>query len=154
MLVSRHITFSLLPSAAVYLVTSSIPDVAFFLTGAVLIDFDHYLDYVHRTKKLSPVEAYRYNVELLLKRLKRLDTEPSLHYFHTVESLIIMLALSVLFPPVKWILPGVLFHVGLDLYGIARSDDLNTRSHSILWHWWRKRRKKRDSRLSSGTVVK
>jgi hypothetical protein len=132
MMVSRHIVFSIPPSLAVYFITRSLLDVSLFLSGAVLMDFDHYLDYVIKKRGLGLRKAYRYNLEQMKINLNGLNQSPVLNYFHTIEFFVIISVMTLVFPLFKWLLPGMLFHIALDLTEIFRKYDPKIRTFSII----------------------
>ncbi len=132
-MVSRHIGFSLLPAAGIFILTEKATATALFLAGAVLIDFDHYLDYVIKEKRLSPREAYKYNIRINEMALRRQIKGPLLNYFHTAEFFAFMLAASVFYTPLGWVFAGMVFHISLDVYEILMKFDPRVRSFSVIW---------------------
>lgn len=131
MMVSRHIAFSLPPLAGAYLL-GGLPGGALFFAGAVLIDFDHYLDYVLKEKRLGLADAYRYNIEINERALKRLNPEPIMNYFHTVEFFALVFLAALFLPPLRWLFAGMAFHITLDVVEILRKFDPGVRSFSIV----------------------
>ena len=118
---------------------------AVFWASSVLIDGDHYVDYVHRNgfKDYSIKRMFEFH-DLLSKR----GNEPdflSLNLLHTAE---FVLLLSVATAITGWIwliamLGGILLHMLLDLSYMYRRGWLFRRAFSIIDYFIRWRRMKR-----------
>ena len=90
-----------------------------FLIGRFLIDVDHYIEYVYRTKIISPFKAYKDYMKMNKEYFDDLknDRIPTrsyhLHIFHTIELWIIMILIS-LFSRQYLILYGLILHMSMD----------------------------------------
>jgi len=109
-------------------------DSAVFFVSSVLIDSDHYLDYVCRNefKDFSPKRMFTFH-DLLEEKVKDKNFL-GLSIFHTVEcflSLYIIAELTGLavFMVILW---GFLFHLALDLIYLYRRGVLFSRAFSIV----------------------
>ncbi|MBI3972807.1 MAG: hypothetical protein HY332_16140 [Chloroflexi bacterium] len=88
-----------------------------FVAGAVLIDADHYLGYAWKTGDVSLVRAYRYHHRLYRRprrwRFRARRPVLSVHLmraFHSAPVLVLAFAFSCLWPAVRPIAWGALFH--------------------------------------------
>ncbi len=92
-------------------------DLAQFLAGAVLIDFDHYLSYVVQTGDLSLIRAYRYHRREYSKPRRwrfrphwpPLGLQPA-RQFHSVPVLIAVFAITLRWPRLRPFFWGMLLH--------------------------------------------
>ena len=107
---------------------------AFFFASSVLIDGDHYVDYLYRNrfKDFSVRRMFTFH-ERLFSRGKEKDFL-GLNILHTVEALVFIYAVSA-FTDWLWlkaVLWGMLFHVIVDLIYLYRQGRLFRRSVSII----------------------
>ena len=117
-----------------------------FFAASVLIDFDHYLDYVYRNRlsDFSVRRMFRF-VAALDKRAKESPTV-LLSVFHTIEFLLLVYAVAVLVgAPSMWaLLWGMLFHIALDVVDLLRNRTPFVRAYSLfecLARWDRLRKR-------------
>jgi len=96
-----------------------------FFISSFLLDADHYFSAVFKTGEFG-IKNSLYHYERL-KELGRLESlngirkKGPLHLFHTIEFFIVILALSICFKYVFFILLGMLFHIIADiLYDINK----------------------------------
>lgn len=113
-----------------------------FLAGAVLIDVDHYLDFLmrNRFRTFSIKKMFLFH-KYLFPRIKRPDFL-GLDVFHTVEFLAFMALFSVrskalLFQAVT---AGMAIHFFSDLIYLKRIGAFSARAHSLVEYAIRKRR--------------
>lgn len=87
--------------------------------GGVLIDVDHYLEYVIRTKNLSPFKAYKNYMKMNKEYFEDLKNNRipkrtyHLHVFHTIELWVIMIIIS-FFTRQYLFLYGLMLHMSMD----------------------------------------
>lgn len=104
-----------------------------FGAASVLLDADHYADYLYRNRlsDFSLRRAVRFN-QLLFDKAKA-GPFLSVDVFHTVEALalagVVALWAGPLLIAAFW---GMLFHVALDLVDLRRHGLLTKRAHSIV----------------------
>lgn len=118
---------------------------AAFFASSVLIDFDHYLDYIYRNKFTD------FSVKRMFAYADHLDAKmPGQHFvglsvMHTVEFLLLVFAISALtnLASIEAILWGLLFHLGLDLIYVYRRGIFFHRALSIVEYIIRWNRLKR-----------
>ncbi|MBI3026472.1 hypothetical protein HYY70_00010 [Candidatus Woesearchaeota archaeon] len=107
----KHALLSLILAAALYPFFGLNVWVVF--AGGVLIDIDHYLFYIFKTKGLSPLKCYRYfTTEAMENNHKHING--NFLVFHTVEFLLIALALSFYSQLALLFTAGLLGHYLLD----------------------------------------
>lgn len=118
---------------------------AIFWVSSVLIDGDHYVDYVYRNgfKDYSIKRMFEFH-DLLIENRKEPDFL-SLNLMHTAE---FILLISVAAAMTGWVwliatLGGIFLHILLDLFDMYRHDVLFRRSLSIIEYFMRWRRMKR-----------
>lgn len=97
-------------------------------TSSFLVDFDHYLWYVKRTKNCNPFKAY-YAMKKLSKNKKR---KKHLLVFHTIEFWILLLAASFYSRFAFLVLIGIAFHMSLDFSSKEQRDKRAISSISFL----------------------
>lgn len=116
-----------------------------FWMGSVLIDIDHYLEFLYHNKltdfSVKRMSDYHNVLSGWFSRPEFLN----LSIFHTVEflSLFYLLAVWLGSPMTKAILWGMLFHLLLDTIHLSRLGILNKRAHSIIEFFIRKEIMKR-----------
>ncbi len=129
---AEHLILGTVTSVALYPMLGALGS-ATFLTGSVLVDIDHYLDFIYHNRftDFSFGNMFRYHgaIEKLLNRPEMLNVE----IFHTVE---FMLPLYALFyylqsPVLGALFYGILFHIGLDMVSLLRRGLFFKRCNSI-----------------------
>lgn len=112
-----------------------------FLGGTVLIDIDHYLDFIYHNKlrDLSPKKMFSYHK--VLQRWWKSPDFLNMEVFHTVEFLSIILAIAIIMRSgaLTVLFFGLIFHIILDLIFLIRHGILNKRVHSIVGYFLKKR---------------
>ena len=133
-------------------------DSAVFFASSVLIDGDHYIDYVYRTgfKDFSVRRMFSFHGLLLRRELGRDFLGLSLA--HTVEALLLVYSAGGL---TGWmwsraLLWGMFFHMAFDLADLYRRGRLFRRAFSIIEYiirWNRLKRKGLDPELTYREVL-
>ncbi|MBU2534898.1 MAG: hypothetical protein KKD83_01875 [Chloroflexi bacterium] len=118
---------------------------AVFWVSSVLIDGDHYVDYVYRNgfKDYSIKRMFEFH-DLLSERGKEPDFL-SLNLMHTAEFILLM-SVAAAITGWTWLiamLGGILLHMLLDLFYMYRHGQLFKRALSIIEYFVRWRRMKR-----------
>jgi len=101
------------------------PQINFIKAGIIflssfLIDFDHYVYYVHKKKDLSLKNAYSWFLkkqayfDKFSKEQRKKHSSGAFLFFHGIEPLIILFLLSFLFKPLLLIVIGFSFHLITD----------------------------------------
>ncbi|MEI6849440.1 MAG: hypothetical protein WCK29_00215 [archaeon] len=133
MLPRWHILLGFLFSLLIYVIFPQISLISLSLVflSSFLIDFDHYLIAVIKTKKLGLFNAFAYFKKLdreeQLKLKKGIKQRGPLMVFHTVEFHILVLLAAIFIHPLFYsILVGMLFHSIIDI--------LSLKSRDILYH--------------------
>ena len=107
---------------------------AAFFAASVLIDFDHYLDYIYRNNftDFSVKRMFAFNEFLYEKTNETLFL--GLSVMHTVEFLLLVYTVAALtgLAAIEAILWGLLFHMVLDLVYLYRQGALFRRALSIV----------------------
>lgn len=124
-----------------------------FWMGSVLIDVDHYLEFVYNSKltSFSLKKAFHYH-SVLFNWLSKPEFL-NMSYFHTIEflSLFYVLAAWLDAPMLKAAFWGMLFHVLLDAINLLYLGVIRIRAHSIIEFLIRKEIMKRNG-LDPSTV--
>lgn len=125
-----------------------------FWIGSVLIDIDHYLEFLYHNKLTDFSIKKMYDYHSILSRWFSRPEFLNLSIFHTAEflSLFYVFADWLDSPMLKAVLCGMLFHLLLDAVHFARLGILNKRAHSIIEFFIRKEAMKRRG-LHPFTVV-
>ncbi|MDD5193719.1 MAG: hypothetical protein PHF67_03985 [Candidatus Nanoarchaeia archaeon] len=120
MLPKWHILTGVIFSILVYLLFHLTPlQTTIIFLSSILIDFDHYLYYAFKKKDFNPINAYHW----LVKRRKewiglsvneREQYKKRIFIFHGIEFWILLLALSLVYNPLFFVLAGIFFHMLFD----------------------------------------
>jgi hypothetical protein len=112
-----------------------------FFGASVLIDIDHYIDFIYHNgmKDFSPARMFRYHK--ILSQWLRDPEFLNMEIFHTVEFLTLILALAFMLnsPALTAIFFGLILHIGLDVVFLLRHKVLNKRIHSITGYFIKKK---------------
>ncbi len=94
--------------------------------SSFLIDIDHYLNAAWKTKKASLFEAFRYHDHMKTVEQKEnargIKQRGDFHLFHTVEFILLVGILGVLWLPFLYIFLGLVFHSLLDIIWLVYYD--------------------------------
>lgn len=114
---------------------------AAFFAGAILIDFDHYLDFLVHTRfqSFSIRKMFLYHKHLFT-RIKRAEFL-SLEVFHTLEYLTCMVGFSLWSnsPLLQALTAGMIVHTLSDVVYLKRLGVFSSRAHSVFEYVIRKR---------------
>jgi hypothetical protein len=88
--------------------------------SSVLIDVDHYINYILHKKNLDLRKAYKFFIEsekkwFALPLKKREKYQRMVFYFHGIEFLILIFFLSLMSSIFIWIFLGIIVHLIIDL---------------------------------------
>ncbi|MFQ5480250.1 MAG: hypothetical protein ACE5DW_03140 [Thermodesulfobacteriota bacterium] len=135
-----HIILGGAASAALYAFTEL--EVIWFFFASVLIDIDHYLDFVYHTglRDVSPTNMFSYH-----RTLQRWWHDPAflnMEIFHTAEFLFIVITLAMVLKSgiLLALFLGLIFHIALDMIFLVRHGIFNKRTNSIISYFIKKRR--------------
>jgi len=105
------------------------------IASNVLIDFDHYMCAVYRTKKLGLINAFKYYedyVKMENKGLVNPGGRGDFHIFHTVEIHILVLLMYFIHPLFFAVFIGMLIHTITDIYSLMRRKCMYRREHWLI----------------------
>ena len=116
--------------------------ILFVLFSSILMDFDHYLCAVLKTRKLGLFHSFAYHDEMkeimLEERNKGIREKGDFHLFHTIEFHILVGLLGFLWIGFFYVFLGMVFHSLLDIVSMLY-DDLMYRREFFLVKWlWEK----------------
>ncbi len=140
MTLKEHLSYGAVASAALYPVLGG--NVIFFYVPSVLIDIDHYIDYLYyaRFRDWSVKRMFAFHGCLARdhKKLKFMALEA----FHTAEFLLGVLAVGLYYhsTPVLLGFAGFIFHMILDLIRLSQWKGIDLRALSFVEYVIRKRR--------------
>lgn len=147
MLPKYHIAFGFLFCLVLELLFPSIKLPFIFLTflASFLIDFDHYLTAVIKTKSLSFSKAYSHHIEegkkWMIKHKMGLREKEHFHVLHTIEFITFVGILSFVWVGFFYIFIGLVFHSLLDIIHLLHHNILYIREFT-LGNWITKRLRK------------
>ena len=127
----------------VVLVWFSVPDMPYLylgliLFGAFLIDFDHYVASVMKTKKPRLKDSFEYHrkLEIIEKKeiTKGIRRKGDFHLFHTVEFHVLVGLLGIFWSGFFYIFIGMLFHTLIDLFSLLLTGALHKREY-FFFNW-------------------
>lgn len=117
----------------------------FFFIGSVLIDIDHYIDYLYygRFKNWSIKTMFKFHGMLALWRHN--PNIYALEAFHTAEFLLLFLGVAYYFSSAELFLffAGMIFHLILDFIRLKQWGRVKARAFSFIEYWIRTGRMKR-----------
>lgn len=149
-----HIFFGILFTFLIWIAAPHINFVFLLLIlfSSILIDFDHYLCSVFKTKRLGFFHALRYNNKIReeeqFKKAKGIKEKSDFHIFHTIEFHILIGLLSFLWTGFFYIFLGMVFHSLLDLYSMFYDKSVYFREYFFI-NWLHKKLKKTNKSLSN-----
>lgn len=115
-----HFFLSALFSFLLYLFNFSFLDISlFFLASFFIIDLDHVPRFIIKEKSINPFRFYKWCQSRgdewgkLSPREKRLYKKP-LYFFHNIETLLVLTIISLVYPIIKFIAIGFIFHLACD----------------------------------------
>jgi len=121
MLPSKHFIFGLIFAAFLYFIFPQVGLIEFsiIIFSTVLIDVDHYLYYVYKTKNFSLRNASRWFMKRRRKSFslswkKRNDLKTDFFFLHGVEVLFLLILLSFIHKYFLFVFVGFAFHLLLD----------------------------------------
>lgn len=110
--------------------------------ASVLIDLDHYLACVHKTRKWSLLHAFEYHKKQAagMRALEKKGLKPKsdFHLFHTLEFHALIGLLGMLWVGFFYLFIGMVFHSLLDVIDGVRMRTLHRREY-FFFSWLRKR---------------
>lgn len=112
-------------------------EILIFSAGSVLIDVDHYLLYVQRTRRFDIRGMFRYFADLL--PIQKTIPYVGLCLFHTVDFFLLVGILAFHYPILVPLLAGFLFHFAFDLIDLHRKEVPFIRPFFLLEHAIRRR---------------
>ncbi len=122
MLPRYHIIFGAIFSILIWITAPQLNYVYVILLflSTFLIDFDHYMCSVLKTKKLGLFHSFKYHEKIkkqeLAEKTRGLKQRGDFHLFHTVEFHILVGLLGLLWIGFFYIFLGMAFHSLLDIY--------------------------------------
>ena len=109
-----------------------------FACGSILIDVDHQIFYYKKTGKYDVSGMFRYFREVVDRNLYSIPYL-GVCIFHTVEFFLFVALISYYIPPIQYLLAGLIFHILLDIYDLARLKVPFIRAYSLIEHLIRRR---------------
>ncbi len=140
MLPRWHIFFGAIFSLLIWIISPKTPliYIALLFISIFIMDFDHYLCFFLRTKKLGLFHSFKYHKEMLKQareeKKKGIKRKGDFHLFHTVEFHILVGLLSISWNGFFYIFLGMVFHSLLDIYSILY-ESMMYRREFFLVHW-------------------
>jgi hypothetical protein len=144
MLPRKHIILGAIFTFIIWILA---PNISFIYLGLIflssfLIDFDHYICAVIRTKSLSLRKAFEYHDNLLeteKREVKKgMKKRSDFHIFHTIEFHALIGLLGIIFVPFLYVFMGMIFHSLLDVFSLMNKGKLHRREY-FFFNWLRKR---------------
>jgi hypothetical protein len=100
--------------------------------GGFFVDFDHYLWFVYKKNSLSLRRAYKW--------YKKKEFGKGIwNIFHTLEFMILLLLLTIIFPLLLPFTVSYYAHMALDFVHLSYSKNLDSRIISIIWQYIKKK---------------
>jgi hypothetical protein len=112
-------------------------EILVFAAGGVLIDVDHYLLYIQRTRRFDVRGMFRYFAAL--QPIQKTVPYVGLCLFHTIDFFLLVGILALFHPLLIPLLAGFLFHFAVDLLDLQRKGVPFIRPFFLLEHFIRRR---------------
>ena len=116
---------------------------ALIFFSSFLIDFDHYIMSVLKTKRISLLHAFDYHkkeeIKLIKEKKKGIRKKGDFHLFHTLEFHALIGILGIFWTPFFYIFVGMVFHSLLDLADLLHKDRFYRREFFLI-NWLIKKR--------------
>jgi hypothetical protein len=140
MTLKEHLSYGAVASAALYPVLG--PKVAFFYIPSVLIDADHYIDYLYYTKFRDWSVKHMFAFHNTLAEWRHKPNFMALEAFHTAEFQLAFLGVGLFYRSEALLLAfaGLMFHMLLDLIRLSQWKRIDLRALSFVEYVIRKRR--------------
>ncbi|WP_243370111.1 hypothetical protein [Geotalea sp. SG265] len=138
MTLNQHLAITGVAAAALLSFWSKM-EIALFCVGGILIDVDHYLCYIRRTRRLSVAGMFRYFEELW--KIEHGIPYYGLCLFHTVDFFLLVALAAFYYPLLIPLLAGLLFHFAVDLFDLLRKKIPFIRAYFLVEHLIRRRQK-------------
>jgi len=144
MLPRWHILFGAIFTIIIYLVAPWINFYYLFLIffASFLIDFDHYVYAVQKTKKLSLKNSLEYYKKRRLDEKKDIShgikRKGDFHFFHTVEFHFLIGMFTLISPMFFYLFLGMVFHSLLDVIDMLLRGAFHRREF-FFFNWLRKK---------------
>lgn len=115
----KHIIIGIFPSLIWFYLSGNVLSAILFFIASIAVDLDHPISMAILDRTINPSKIFDTFKEIQFKGLKKYE-ERLFCVFHTVEFIIVLAILSVYFNILVPILFGVVFHVILDAFTVAR----------------------------------
>ena len=144
MLPRGHILWGAILTVVFYFIFPEIGAVGLTLIflSSFLIDFDHYVNSVLNTGKISLSESFWYHERLAkveeYENKRGIRRKGDFHLFHTLEFHILIGLLGFFWVGFFYIFVGMVFHSLLDVYSLIR-DDKFYRREFFFFNWLRRK---------------
>ena len=113
-----------------------------FFFSSFLIDFDHYVVSLMKTKKFSLRESFKYHEKEKLKEekeiVKGIRKKGDFHLFHTIEFHFLVGIFGFVWVGFFYVFMGMVFHSLLDVIDLLRRGAFHRREY-FFFGWWKKR---------------
>ena len=131
-------------SASIVLYPTFGPVTAFFFIGSVLIDVDHYIDFLYFAGFRNWSVRAMFRFHSILARWRNKPNLYALEAFHTMEFFAALLAVGIYFKSSILLLTfaGMVFHLFLDLIRLRQYNGVHLRALSFIEYWIKARRMK------------
>ena len=112
MMIEQHVLVGIGLAIVLFISGLSLVPIALIIGASILIDIDHFFDYVFKFKKgsLAGINKYFRRKVILMKT----TTPLPIFIFHNFETIIILSIASIFCPLMIYILAGVILHMTLD----------------------------------------
>jgi hypothetical protein len=139
-----HILLGAIFTALIWIVAPEISQLYLLLIflSSFLIDFDHYVASVIKTKKYGLKDSFEYHRLVNLKTTRELKEgirkKSDFHLFHTIEFHALIGLFGIFWSGFFYIFVGMIFHSLLDVIDLLRYKAFHRREY-FFFNWWRKR---------------
>lgn len=139
-----HILFGVIFTILIWIAAPKINLLFLLLVflSTFLIDFDHYLCFVLKTRKLGLFHSFSYHHEMIIQAkkdsAKGIREKGDFHIFHTIEFHLFVGLLSFFWAGFFYIFIGMVFHSLLDIASLLYDNFMYVREFSLIRWIWRR----------------
>jgi len=127
MKIKVHVLASFIIAFLIFLITKNAIYFSLVFLSGILMDADHVLYFVLKNRRFNLVENYRWCLGRLEDFKKGNFQKPCPFIFHSVEFLILIFILSIIYNPLFFLLIGFASHMILDIISFLYHSNFNIR---------------------------
>jgi len=148
MLPHKHLIYGTIFFGIIYFLFPSLGELNIFIawiSSWLIIDLDHYLRFLIKTKSLNPLKFWKWSMQQKnkWKEIKdKKDYKLPIFIFHGIEFLGLIFIFSFIWPILIWVFYGFCFHLVFDFYHLVKKSIPVYSKTSPVYTWQKNKNKK------------